>query len=354
MNVCIFGQLGQEKDVISKVKKEHTIISRADIVTEEQLNSITTAFPNKVRDDIIFFTDSQNQELLKKAGISDAQIINCSAFGNLTFRNPIDGFSDQYNAILMGMSHSECGINERLLQGYSYYKESAPSLDLFLHLKFLQTLCKKHTKVMNGIRRYLFEFPYYVFNYDLSRFGKFALSKLNYFDCVGDYHHLSEQASFVETLRKYELYKAIMHDGVFAPVETVRINDSVIKQIYHSTRNAVDIIRNNDTVWKDIFIDTVNENKGYWNEIVGLIRTYSPSADIVVLVMPFNPLFRVSQKEKIKKQRLIFYKNVENDCIIIDDFQRKMHYSWYDDHCHISKRKADKYTLLLNDRLSII
>lgn len=347
MKVCLLGDLASNKDARSKIKTNYEVIKLEEIKTSD-IVLVDPASSN----DTIFFTNTDERLLLLKNGIPEKQIVDYSIFGNLAFFNPVAGFNEKYDSALFGMSHSECGINEQLIDGYACYKESSPSLDLFLHLRFLELLCKTHYAEIRKIRKYIFEMPYYIFNYDLSRFGDFALSKLNYFDIVSDYHHLPERTNFSEELEKYSIYKEICAEGFMAPADTPMRKESWIKTVYHALRNGLEIINNHDKVWCETYVETIEENKGYWEAILSLIREYSPKATVQVLVMPFNPLFKMTKRKEILKQKSIFYNNIlVGEKSIIDDFEIKLPYSWYDDHCHISKRKTNEYTRLLNMRL---
>ena len=356
MKVCVFGQIDNTEKIISLIRPEHTIVFQENIAFPEGLPEVhDRGETTEKASEITYITDATHRELLLQRGVSDKQVLDYTMFGNLTFTNPILGFSNRHDAILFGMSHSECGINENILEGFTYYKESAPSLDLFLHLNFLSLLYAKHSEEMKKIRRFVFELPYYIFNYDLSKFGDFTLSKLNYFDCIQNYHHLVERSDYSNIMYKYNMYKEIMIDGVLAPSQSTMNRESIIKRTYHNIYNSIQIINNHDKVWERVYPDTIAENKEHWDTIVKKIESKSPAAEIILLIMPFNPLFKKMKEKSINIQKDIFYKNIGLDKDhIFDDFYREIPYYWYDDHCHISKRKADRYTEIINRRLCTI
>lgn len=306
--------------------------------------------------DSIFIIEESWLPLLLEKGVPQTRMIYPSLFDKLDFANPIMSFSGVYDSVLFGMSHAQCGIIENNLSISCIYKEAAPSLDLFLHWKYLKLLCKLHAGVVKKIQYYIFELPYYIFNYDLSRFGDFCYTKLNYFDQVDDYHHLGEKESQKKMIALYQHYKELFDSPVFyRKSEDINQNDkaSLPRKAYRLVRNAIKIIYNKDDVWYKYYNKTIDENKKIWDDIQYTIHENSPDAQIIVLIMPFNPLFRITHKAVIKKQREIFFQNLGHQ-IIVDDFKWSHSYFDFKDHCHLKDELAEKYTKHLDIRLKTI
>lgn len=127
--------------------------------------------------------------LLLSKRISKTDIIPYFLFKDSTFDNPLSAFKieNQYNAIFMGMSHSQCSIDVENLP-LKFLMLSRPSMDLFCHLRYLQKFNDLGGETRK-IKQIVLEVPYYIFNYDLSQFGDFVYTKLNYFREIGDYHN---------------------------------------------------------------------------------------------------------------------------------------------------------------------
>ena len=139
--------------------------------------------------------DDLQERMLLEAGVCEGEIINYKRFEKTTYENPIAAFAcddDEYTGLIFGMSHSQCAIDESLFTNETYCKVAAPSLDLFLQRRFMEKLSIEHPAALKKIRHIIIELPYYIFNYDLSRFGSFVYTKLKYFEIVGDYHHFGK------------------------------------------------------------------------------------------------------------------------------------------------------------------
>lgn len=91
--------------------------------------------------------------------------------------------------------------------------------------------------------------------------------------------------------------------------------------------------------------ETISENIEIFRQLIDFIKNIFENSKIVVLVMPFNPLFRYTHKANCIKTKRIFYDVVEKyDLKVIDDFNLYNSPFLFDDHCHMNVRGGLKYT----------
>ena len=343
MNVIICGSSTQIEQIKRCLRTDITVYDSFDATKDD--STVT----DSVFQDAVYIADEEQATFLKKMNIPDNSIIRYDWFPQTYFENPIEGFSDKHNALMLGMSHSQCAIDiEELsrLSGddYCYFKESAPSLDLFLHKRFFEKLVQEHAESVHNLKRVIIEIPYYIFNYDLSLFGEFAYTKLNYFELVKDYHHLMEKPEAKRKINTFKQYWDICEKAIYEQPKPRKLPGYLIpaKRVYHIYK----AMRNDDKVWREEYKKTIQENVNIWEALIADIRNNCPCAELFILVMPFNPAFRISHKAQVEQCRKTFYSclgNIEG-LTVIDEFDFVKKASLFQDHCHLNENGGKKYT----------
>ena len=118
----------------------------------------------------------------------------------------------------------------------------------------------------------------------------------------------------------------------------------ILKSLHRKYRIAT----NSDKVWHSVYEETVEENIEHWNCLKELISAYCPSAKITVLIMPFNPIFRLFHRRQIKFMRQRFLSALgKGNFQICDHFALFKRDRYFDDHCHLNERGAHRYTTFL-------
>lgn len=297
-------------------------------------------------DNIILAENKTYVDELNKAGVPRNRVINYQLYVDTTLENPLKGFSPQHTGLLMGMSHSQCAIDEQKLPYFKYFKLSSPSMDMFCHYGFLKKIIKDYPCSINNIQQIIIELPYYIFNYDLSQFGDFVYTKLLYFKLIGDFHHITDP----KINEEFSLYTNIIDKPKPFVRSHAKLKDFLsaigvtrIRTIYRS-------ITNRDNVWVKYYKDTVKENISLWENFLSLVRDNFPNAKLLVLVTPMNSLFRVTHKEEINKWRTIFYENMKG-LDVLDNFELYNNPFLYGDHCHLNSKGGMKYTNYLKNQL---
>lgn len=303
---------------------------------------------NKDTDDIFFVAaDSAQKDNMLKCGIPDEKITEFWRFEKTTYLNPIANLmsEEDVDGLIFGMSHSQCAIDTKKLTGH-YYKVAAPSLDLFFQLGFLNKILDNQMVDKRRVHNVIVELPYYIFNYDLSRFGEFILTKLKYFDVLGNYHHYSDE----DCIRKWKNFMSIFDEGISKNENNNALRRLLgFKKILKYPLRAYRISSLHDKVWERVFDDTIRENAMYFNMFINKLRISFENANIFILIMPFNPIFRITHRESINKMKKIFYEIVEKQQLkIIDEFEYYSRSKYFDDHCHLNQVGGHLYTEHLN------
>lgn len=304
-------------------------------------------FPDSFIDDNCFDyylnTLSINSDMIKKRVPIYKPIISYFPYRTTLIHNPIRNFidsSDNYDGILMGMSHSQCSIDETKFKGH-FYKMASPSMDMFCHYNFFLMLCENSPQKLTKIKRIVIELPYYIFNFDLSKFSAFVKERIYYFFLLKDYHHFGiteeEKISINEV---NALFSEIIDKAYDFDRYGEKIRTNFFSRVNHFTHRMGNIIFNNDKVWIKDYKNTIAENKQLFADLLNLIQSFCPNSSITICVFPFNPLFIRTHKTRIQKMRNVFYDvcfNINPSLSIVDDFTYFKDSRLFLDHCHLNK-----------------
>lgn len=345
--IAVFGNSNQIHSIKSRMHNADNIVFTADCSTEGVADSSVLAHVMCIAAD-----DLQETKLLSY-GIDACQIINYSRFENSTLENPIEKFFDdcEYSGLILGMSHSQCAIETEKMTDQFYCKLSAPSLDMFCHFHFMKKLADDRADKLMNIKHIIIELPYYIFNYDLSKFGTFVNTKLNYFEIIGNYHNFGVNEEQQNCINEFRRFKKTFNKKAAESKSYKKRN--IIIRIIKKFLKMHRIARNNDKVWSSLYNDTISENKKLWESLLSLLKEVCPKAQITVLVMPFNPVFRRSHRKIVKQMKTLFFDTLGGgDFKIIDHFYRMSKDSYFDDHCHLSASGSRKYMEILNETLA--
>ena len=334
--IYIFGNDQQVKEIAKRLKDSSSILTydlkKPHIIDGKEFN-ITEA--------IIIVADKEQLQLFEKKQILRTNIIEYYLFKDLSCEGLLpDNVGEDVDTLIFGMSHSQCGIET--ING-NILKLSKPSMDLFLQNNIVNLLYSRTSH--RQIKRVFLELPYYIFNYDLSMFKPFVFTKFNYFVEVGKFHHLADKDDLDVYIRQYELFTNMFHRIETPNVRKINILFKAFKYFKYKAKVTYDVITNNDAVWNRLFIQAISENKKYFLDFISQVKSFYPDAEISIIVMPFNPLFRLTHYKRIQRMRNIFYDIVSLANVkVMDDFALYNNLFLFDDHCHLSKRGAKKYT----------
>lgn len=329
----------------------HKLIKEIEILDAIDMSDKIFRETYKYDKDILYIALSEIQYQYIK---DYPNVLRAYLFENETFHDPLDKWNDKiYNGIIMGMSHSQCAIDTKKIESFKMFKMSSPSMDIFLQKEYFYKLSSNYN--LKNLERIVIEIPYYIFNYDLSKFGNFVLTKLYYFQLLDKFHHLEEMNDFNSINEEFKLFSQIVNkeDTVInlQSVSEVKLYyglKRVIRRIYHIYKYS----KINDKVWNNTYKDTINENINIFHDLIKSIKINCPKAEIILLIMPFNPAFILTHRKQITKNKKLFYSIINNiDATIIDDFKYFTDSSYFNDHCHMNALGSQKYMKRLNDIL---
>lgn len=321
-----------------------------DLVYQAYNLKVSPRFPSVNADDIHIVADKEQLDILisnKKTGYF---ILEYFLFKEVSFdKIAPSSVCKNIDTIMLGMSHSQCGIDTGAIDKGHILKLSKPSMDIFLQLNLLKCIDTIVNK--DNIKEIIFELPYYIFNYDLSRFKPFVYSKINYFYEFDNYHHLQDDSSFDSIKRQYELFTKLFTQTTHSKVNSRRnIFARIVQYLRYKYKSTIDIINKRDSVWYKTYNQTIIENIELFRQIIVYIWDKYPKAKITILVMPFNPLFRLTHLKSIRDTKAKFYDVMKmNNLEVVDHFNHYLNPFLFDDHCHLSKKGARKYTNYLTN-----
>ncbi len=112
------------------------------------------------------------------------------------------------------------------------------------------------------------------------------------------------------------------------------------------------VLKNKDVVWQKNYEDTINENELIFKNLISFVVSKFSNARLIILIMPFNPVFRYSHIKYCKKTELLFYRIVKKyNLKVIDNFSLYNNPLLFADHCHLNKLGGIKYTNYLSEQL---
>lgn len=264
----------------------------------------------------------------------------------------------KYDRFIFGMSHAYGGIIEKILPGKTY-KFAAPSMDLFYHYKVLQHLEESYD--LDTVKEIVFEMPYYVFNYDISRCPTVFDQRMNFYYYLEDYHHYGDSEQEHRRIDEFEQTNLMFMPPIYNRYSTTR-NEHGRKcekcKLYYKLRYLLknkkphiwtdeEIARIeslNPHVWEKIREETISENVQIWAQIKKILVKHN--IKIKVCVFPFCGYFIRSKKNGIEKMKKIFYDNLglgSED--IWDEFETyRDNYELFDDECHLNEKGSYQFT----------
>ena len=376
MDIIIIGLADNRKEILSDISEECRIVGYTDIkkyyrpftsfdyvpyykiedIKSNTFDYVVISYKN--RNDI-----QSAKEELKNAGLPTNGIIEYQLFKETLCIDQLKAFSNsdqRFDILLFGMSHSQCSIQPQYF-AQRLFKFAAPSMDLFCQEKIVKVLVTKYSENISLVKKIVFELPYYIFNFDLSRFRQFVLNRFYYFHLFSDYHHFGENKTDHELIVHFENFVKVFDRDNRSDKFTLNkdldtdVSKDIIskaKRFAHEILRLKEICWFKDDVWFKNYEATKKENLELWNNILRQIRSANPKAEIIVLVCPFDPLFRRLYKKQIEEKKKQFYSLI-GDVEIVDNFSVNDEYR-FADHCHLKTESGIRYTQLIRKQLGDI
>lgn len=336
----------QTKDIISKKKDNVNVV-----YISKRMPDIDTALRMEQRYKNLVWIIGQGYNSRVNLSKDETQysIRSISADWIKKYQNIdiLDRFNINNSILMFGMSHLQ-GMMD-LTGGIDNVSIiAAPSLDIFLYNRYIKRICETTSKKdRKKIRKVIFEFPYYIFNYDLSKTKTVAFQRFSYFYYIHEYHNLVTNDLTEKFIENFDIINRLFDkDPINFLTEPQKKNLLWIRKLHGKVR----IVTDKYSVWKKRYIDTINENIILFEKIYKLLVDEFPNCSIEIIVTPFNPLFRFTHKKEIKEKKELFYKVINNYDIKIDDkFNFLKSGKYFLDYCHLNYDGAVKYRTYLTE-----
>ena len=362
---CIFYYLPDGKTILE---------SAENFLSESQLLSISYDY-------LIIMTrdaqkSSETKEQLCQNGISIDKILEYYFFEMSPSKSAVENFWNskcqmQYDKFVFGMSHSYGGLLPELLRG-STYVFSAPSMDLYYHYLVLKDICVNYD--ISKVKKIVFELPYYIFNYDLSRSKKTFLQRINYYYYYGDYHNFGQNENEKKILYMFEKLNSLCDEPIYKRCG-LKLNreykkntrlERFLRKGYAQLRYLLSkkdrhlwtkeekqrILQMQPNVWYRTYSNTISENIEVWKKIRKLLMHYE-NVEIYVCVFPFNPIFLQKNEKKIREMKQVFYQEIaiskQNivDCMTCYEDRADL----FSDECHLNSLGSYQFSKKLRSIL---
>ncbi len=304
-----------------------------------------------------------SNDIVKKLiyyGVSNEKIIETCMTITLKspFRIPLDSYlsMDKQNPVeglILGMSYAYYGILTYELSK-RFFKLAHFSGDLFFHFKNLEYININTKSLKENINYIVFEMPYYVFNWDLSKAKNTVRSRMALLERFEDYHNYGKDKKEQWYIEEYKILKDMFS-------QKLRYNASVSSNNYEN-RFPVGIVEQEhpfyqlEHIWTRIHHDTIKENNAIFNNILEMLYKANPSIKIVVFIPPFFNKLLVNQMEDIEAMKKIFYDCMDNlqkkfEITMIDCNNWLQEKEYYMDIHHLNPLGAYSFSNLLNKKL---
>lgn len=373
MDVVIVGLGDNRRDILADISEQCRIVGYADIKkyyrafeTFDYVPYMEIADLKNFDCDYIIIGYAQYNDIqevkdeLRTSGSDTDKVIEYQFFKDTLCIDQMKAFANtdrRFDILLFGMSHSQCSIQPQYFT-QRLFKLAAPSMDLFCQEQIVRRLISDYPESVAETKQFVFELPYYIFNFDLSRFRQFVLNRVYYFHSFSDYHHFGEKEGDQELILHFENFVKVFERDRRSDKFTLNkdadneITTGLIakaKRVGHEVLRRKEIRHFKDDVWFKNYETTQKENEDLWNSILTQIRSLNPQAEIIVLVCPFDPMFRKLYARQIDEKKKQFYK-VLGDIKVIDNFELNDNYQ-FADHCHLRTECGLRYTQVVRKQL---
>ena len=275
------------------------------------------------------------------------KIIRWGSFSQCDYRNPMKEYRNlkrDFSGYVFGMSHAYNGFLTHWFSE-SLFKFASPSADLFINMKYIEFLKKEKLNNKLNIKYFIFDFPYYIFNFDLSKFPQYMKIRMNYFEILNDYHNFKDEQLITEFK---EVCKMRNKSDYIIPSN----NFENFSQTSLSNEEMLEIINKESYVWYQITQETIKENLLLWENIVNTINEINEKAKIIIVIFPHNPDFISRHSDAITNMKRVFYDNInskkDNNIKVLDYYQIDYLPEDFIDNYHLCGEKCVEFSKFLN------
>ena len=299
-------------------------------------------------------------ELCRKNISQDRLLEYCYCKTDAAVR-PIEDFwkynsRNKYENFVFGMSHSYGGLLTCMIKGATY-KFAAPSMDLYYHYLVLKDLCSNYD--MTSVKGVIFELPYYIFNYDLSKCKRTFEIRREYYGYYRDLHNFEGSEEEQRNIFMNEIWYGLceekkrrsISESNFLRRQYLKIRYFGMRKTPHywTTEEKEYIANLHPHVWYREYEETIEENVYIWQLIQEMLEVYK-NIDIKVCVFPFCNYFVEKNIEAIERNKKVFYEHINFPRLQVIDFfniyENKPEY--FQDECHLNMLGAYNFSKMIS------
>lgn len=371
-NLARIGQLlSEEFEVIGFVDSKDS--ERRRFFSNKPLFSIKDIVTMKVDFDYIILASGSQDSLFKtkliRGGVYEERILEWTILREFMFENNMVLYKKRrmnYEGMVFGMSHSYWGLFTYRLSK-PFFKFSAPAMDLFFINKQLQEvinenyLGKSDGAYRSNLKYIILEFPYYYFNYDMSRNKTHMRRQMILADYFGDTHNFGETVEDQKIIVQYYVWKEMFYDRLkynssYCYSDHILRNGNITQDMINTAKTSI------SHVWDKEHKETIEENIDIFNNMIKLINNFDKKIKIIILVMPqskYDSLFHFDEVEKTRHYFLTTINEImskyDNPYFVWDlykDYFEKE--NLFLDCIHLNSAGADFFSTQLEEKLKKI
>lgn len=284
-------------------------------------------------------------------------------------------FINEYEGLIVGISHAEVGIIPRRLDK-KFANLAVSSQDIYYNLKTLEYCKEKYWNKVQNIQYLVIEmFDYTYFNFDISR----TKQAISYYENGGynlDGHNFSLNSNYEYS---FEQVMAWIYKRRYGKMTDVQIN--AWSQLFgdaHGTMNyseyvtyknisdRVGMVKSEDVteyvvetgMVKNVHEDTIRDNIQYFYEMLKLAYEWNSDMKVFVLLMPryYEVQKKVDEACVEWKERFYYIleearKDYKFEILDLCNHEISKESAYYQDVSHFNYYGAVKFTDLLNEYL---
>lgn len=251
-----------------------------------------------------------------------------------------------WNGLVFGLSYSLCGIQTEAMT-VPFYNCSWSSLDLYYNFRIFEYM-QTH-QLLSHVKTALLMFPYYYFDYDMSRFLHlyqnghiFSVRQLD------DWHHYKDVAGAAEYVENYRIF-----GSKIAKFYSFQRFGHQSQRVYEGEDASADL----NPIWFRHYEETAAENIDLLAAFIRQLRSNAICPALIIPPFYLKGLHPTSQEAfRNKKQdfyRLLHKAFQQSEAIPVWDFSQLFaeRREYFMDTTHLNSSGAKRLTEILDERL---
>lgn len=246
--------------------------------------------------------------------------------------------------LIYGLSYSRLGIQKKSLKKY-FYDCSLPGLDLYYNFCIFSYIVKQQLLLDTKIA--LLVFPYYYFNYDMSRsLAQYTSGQIFSVYQLDDWHHYQQVSGGMNYITNYKMF-----GKKIAKTYCSRWVD-IEKSIVYSGEDGTAAL---DKIWFAEYEETMNENKRLFLEFCLSLKRNGINPILVIPPLYLQGLDLASVKAFEQKKKQFYHVVGETEKIVgaikIFDYADKFakQAELFRDLTHLNTTGREVFTKMINE-----